>query len=252
MKMINIKPYVLTGSAIVPKIEINPSDIAEVVSTSSDNDAIKKLDENADILKNDIAIDACYESYGPECKGFISEVDEITEKIKEAKKYGSQTDLALVLESCGVDPTDKNIEILGKCVKTKAGYPSVSIEDIALCVILIKNKSSGQKAHTNKDFRDQYYSWLGSFKNFKERVSSKTDWATSKETKQWLSQYNEFREFFIKSGGKTSSVGVGQPPDYSKYVYWTLGIAATLAGIYVISTSATTVAAIKNIVSGNK
>ena len=250
--MIKIKNYSIVGSNFAPKIQINPADLVDFVSTSSDSDAINKLDENVDLLKKDVAIDACYEDYNEDCKGFIEEVDDLSEKIRQSKKYGTETDLASVLEVCEVDPTDSNVATLGKCIKSKAGYPSVSLEDISLCVLSIKKGSSLSKAHTNKSFRDQYYSWHGSFKNFKERVSSNFDWATSKETQQWISQFNEFRSFFIKSGGKTSSLGVNEPPNYSKYLYWTLGIGVALAGFYVLSSGATTVAAIKSIVGKEK
>lgn len=240
----NRSPFARVGADLVPKLQIDPSNPNSLLSTSTDSEAIDKIALNADILKHDILVDACSDSYNEFCKGLYPDVDSITSSIKELKKINPETDLSLVLMAAGVDPSDSNIEELGKCIKNKPSYPTVYIEDMVTCVVAIKSKKGIPKSHTTKDFRDKFLSWHGSFVNFKKRVDEVLDYTTSEEAKKWTNEYNDFRNDFIKNGGKTSAVGVGLP-NAMPYVYWGIAIVGALLVLYTTSAGATAIASLK-------
>jgi hypothetical protein len=177
----------------------------------------EELDANVDLLWLDIKKDACSESYGPECEGSDSEVDEVSECILDMEKNGEVVDASSVLGCANVEATKENIKKFAECFNSKkTSTGSVPRGTLGYCALYVKRtKAETAKAHSTQAWRDRYETWMRAYLN-----SEKSDLTN------YIKQYNAYRDEFVSKGGATSAKSVEEPSITGiipKWVYYTVG-----------------------------
>lgn len=236
-------PQIVSASAPHRTVQVGGITFVGADVEASGSKLVDALRDAIGQLDQDIAMDACADSYSEACRGVSTEVDVLERKLYAMEAEGTVLDAWNVLEAAGVTtaprPTkDEAINKFAACVKKRedkfSGLPRGSL---AYCAVMVRNEGGGgdsalPKAHSTQAFRDRWETWKRMFFVFADKYDASLGTIVSTpsdaEVTKYLDKYTDFRDTFISNGGSTTAPSIGEPWALTTKIMVFGGIAAAL------------------------
>lgn len=223
---ISVAGSVRVGAADSPLISATP-EISLISTPKSAMDVFDAVDEALTCFRRDVALDACSDSYGPECVGKDPEVDYVETCIRSMEARGEVVDAASCLRCAGVEATSDNVSRFATCVKTRLGrFTDVPRGTLADCAVAVRRGIGKGKltAHTTKTYRDDLEKWSRQFEIARDKWKTAAFgevgiWGGAtgpslSDAEPWATQYNAFRDRFVEAGGSTACPSIEIPSGF--------------------------------------
>jgi len=220
-----LQPYLLVPRTSRSARTTHTGSILGRLLPASTSTVYAELQEAIPQLWKDIQIDACVESYGPECVGSDAEVDAIASGITKLEADGKVVDAKSILTLAGVDPTEANVKKFGECVKPRLGKATGSTPKgtLAYCALVVKRSGKGEKAHTSQAWRDAFETWERMWQVFVEKTNDQITGPDSTEVEKYRAQYIARRNAFTDAGGETSAPDIDPSRIIPRWTLWVGG-----------------------------